>query len=69
MQGIVLFDKNNGPDKKHTSRIYQNAMKNGLMMITAGTYGNVIRTLMPLTIKNDELDQSLEILSNALRVP
>ena len=69
MQGIVIIDKNNGPDKKHTSRIYQNAMKNGLMMITAGTYGNVIRTLMPLTIKNDELDQSLEILSNALRVP
>ena len=69
MQGIVITDKNNGPDKKHTSRIYQNAMKNGLMMITAGTYGNVIRTLMPLTIKNDELDQSLEILSNALRVP
>jgi len=24
---------------------------------------------MPLTINNDELDQSLEILSNALRVP
>ena len=69
MQGIVITDKNNGQDKKHTSRIYQNAMKNGLMMITAGTYGNVIRTLMPLTIKNDELDQSLEILSNALRVP
>ena len=69
MQGIVISDKNNDPDKKHTSRIYQNAMKNGLMMITAGTYGNVIRTLMPLTIKNDELDQSLEILSNALRVP
>ena len=69
MQGIVITDKNNVPDKKHTSRIYQNAMKNGLMMITAGTYGNVIRTLMPLTIKNDELDQSLEILSTALRVP
>ena len=69
MQGIVITDKNNVPDKEHASRIFQNAMKNGLMMITAGTYGNVIRTLMPLTIKNDELDQSLEILSNALRVP
>ena len=69
MQGIVITDKNNVPDKEHASRIFQNAMKNGLMMITAGTHGNVIRTLMPLTIKNDELDQSLEILSNALRVP
>ena len=69
MQGIVITDEHNEPDKKHTSRIYQNAMKNGLMMITAGTDGNVIRTLMPLTIKNGDLDQSLEILSNALKVP
>ena len=37
-------------------------------MITAGTQCNVIRTLMPLTIKNDELIKS-GTLSNALRVP
>ena len=35
-------------------------------MITAGTYGNIIRTLMPLAIKEDELNQSLEILMDAL---
>ena len=69
MQGIVITDENNEPDKEHTSRIHQYALENGLIMITAGTYGNVIRTLMPLTIKDNELDQSLEILSNALKVP
>jgi len=37
-----------------------------LVMITAGTDGNIIRTLMPLTIGNDELNQSLEILSSAI---
>ena len=69
MQGIVIIDKDHEPDKEHTSRIHQYALENGLIMITAGTDGNVIRTLMPLTIRDNELDQSLEILSNALKVP
>ena len=47
-------------------RIHQHALENGLIMITAGTEGNIIRTLMPLTIKDHELDESLEILSDAL---
>jgi len=36
-------------------------------MITAGTYGNVIRTLMPLSIGKSELNQSLKILSDAIK--
>jgi 4-aminobutyrate aminotransferase-like enzyme len=35
-------------------------------MITAGTFGNVIRTLMPLNIDKANLDEGLEILCNAL---
>ena len=38
-------------------------------MITAGTYGNIIRTLMPLVINDEELEESLEILCNALKTP
>ena len=68
MQGIIIIDPESGlADKKRTSRIHQHALENGLIMITAGTYGNIIRTLMPLTIKEDELNQSLEILSDALK--
>ena len=67
MQGIIIIDPGSGDaDKKRTSRIHQHALENGLIMITAGTYGNIIRTLMPLIIKEDELNQSLEILSDAL---
>ena len=68
MQGIIIIDPDTGDaDKKRTSRIHKYALENGLAMITAGTYGNVIRTLMPLTIKEDELNQSIEILSEALK--
>ena len=67
MQGIIIIDPETGAaDKKRTMRIHQHALENGLIMITAGTDGNIIRTLMPLIIKDDELNESLEVLSNAL---
>ena len=69
MQGISIIDKKDNPDKEHTLRIHKQALKNGLVMITAGTYGNIIRTLMPLVINDEELEESLEILCNALKTP
>ena len=67
MQGIIIIDPETGvADKKRTMRIHQHALENGLIMITAGTDGNIIRTLMPLIIKDDELNESLEVLSDAL---
>ena len=67
MQGIEIVDKNGDPDKDRVLKIHQHALQNGLVMITAGTFGNVIRTLMPLTISNAELNQSLDILCDALK--
>ena len=67
MQGIIIIDPDSGSADKNVQVEYiKYALENGLIMITAGTYGNIIRTLMPLTIKEDELNQSLEILSDAL---
>ena len=69
MQGISIIDEEGNPDKEHTLRIHKQALKNGLVMITAGTYGNIIRTLMPLVISDEELEESLEILCVALKTP
>jgi len=33
-----------------------------LILITCGTYGNVVRTLMPLVIADDELERGLSIM-------
>jgi 4-aminobutyrate aminotransferase/(S)-3-amino-2-methylpropionate transaminase len=37
-----------------------------LLLLSAGTHGNVIRTLMPLVITDAELDEGLEVLDHAL---
>ncbi len=67
MIGIEIVNQKSGTaDKDRTNRIHQYALEHGLIMITAGTNGNVIRTLMPLTIDDDTLDEGLHILTAAL---
>ncbi len=55
------------PAKEATNRVARLACERGLILITAGTHGNVIRTLMPLVITDAELDEGLDILESALR--
>ena len=46
--------------------IQQQAMAQGLLLLTCGPQGNVIRFLYPLTIPDAQFSQALEILSNVL---
>jgi 4-aminobutyrate aminotransferase / (S)-3-amino-2-methylpropionate transaminase / 5-aminovalerate transaminase len=52
------------PDE--TKKITQYCYEHGLITITAGTYGNVIRVLVPLVITDEQLDEALDVLENAL---
>ena len=54
------------PDKERTDRAIRKAYESGLLLVGAGTHGNVIRTLMPLVIADDELAEGLDVLEHAL---
>jgi len=54
------------PAKEETNAVTQKAYERGLITITAGTYGNVLRTLMPLVITDAELGEGLDVLESAL---
>ena len=54
------------PDKDRTDRVIRRAYEEGLVLVGAGTYGNVIRTLMPLVITDAELSEGLDVLEHAL---
>ncbi len=54
------------PDKDRTDRVIRKAWESGLLLVGAGTHGNVIRTLMPLVIADDELAEGLDVLEHAL---
>jgi 4-aminobutyrate aminotransferase-like enzyme len=42
------------------------AFDGGLLLLACGLYGNVIRLLPPLTISDEELDEGLAVLDEAL---
>ena len=50
------------PSKERAEKVLHNCLTDGLIMILAGTGGNVIRTLMPLTISDAELEEGMMIL-------
>ncbi len=44
----------------------QYCYEHGLVTITAGSYGNVIRLLMPLVISAVQMDEAMDVLEAAL---
>ncbi len=64
---FVKDRKNKEPDKELTNAIIRRCYEHGLIVLAAGTHGNVIRTLMPLVISNDQLLEGLEVLGYAIQ--
>jgi len=62
---IVKDRQSKTPDKETVGKIVKAAGERGLMLLSAGLYGNVIRILMPLTITDDQLEEGLQILEEA----
>ena len=48
------------------SAIARGALERGVILVTAGTYGNVLRLLPPLNIEQELLDDGLNVLEEAL---
>jgi 4-aminobutyrate aminotransferase / (S)-3-amino-2-methylpropionate transaminase / 5-aminovalerate transaminase len=54
------------PADAETIQVAQYCYEHGLVMITAGSYGNVIRLLMPLVITDAQMDEAMDVLEAAL---
>jgi 4-aminobutyrate aminotransferase/(S)-3-amino-2-methylpropionate transaminase len=54
------------PAKRATGRLIEECYKQGVMVLKAGTYDNVIRLLPPLTIGEDLLGEGLDVLEKAM---
>jgi 4-aminobutyrate aminotransferase len=64
----VEFAKADGtPDPEFAKKVQQRAQADGLLLLSCGVHGNVIRFLFPLTIEDDVFEQGLAILAKALK--
>jgi 4-aminobutyrate aminotransferase / (S)-3-amino-2-methylpropionate transaminase / 5-aminovalerate transaminase len=62
----LVDDDGHTPDKARTARVAAACHAQGLLVLSAGTYGNVLRLLPPLVIPEDLLEEGLGILEAAL---
>jgi len=62
---LVRDRRTREPAPEQARAIITAARNRGLLLLSAGTYGNVIRFLMPLTIGDEVLDEGVAILDAA----
>jgi 4-aminobutyrate aminotransferase/(S)-3-amino-2-methylpropionate transaminase len=63
---LVRDPKTKTPADTETKALIAKARDNGVLLLSAGTYGNVVRFLMPLTIEDAVLNEGLDVVEAAL---
>ena len=66
MVAMEFVDDDGKPDADRARRIAAACHAEGVIVLTAGTSGNVVRLLPPLTIDFALVDEALEILATAV---
>jgi len=66
MVAIELVHDDGRPDADRAGRIAAACHEAGVLILTAGTQGNVVRLLPPLVLEDDLLDEALDILHTAI---
>ena len=63
---LVRSKSTRQPADEETKQVSQYCYEHGLVTITAGSYSNVIRLLMPLVITDSQMDEAMDVLEAAL---
>ncbi|EHM50294.1 MAG: 4-aminobutyrate--2-oxoglutarate transaminase [Yokenella regensburgei] len=67
MVAVEFNDPQSGqPSPEFTKQVQEKALKEGLLLLSCGVYGNVIRFLYPLTIPETQFRKALDIISRSL---
>lgn len=64
---IVKNKDSKEPDRKKAIKIIWRAWEKGLIMMTYGKYGNVLRIAPPLVISIEEIDKAVDIIDESIR--
>ena len=68
MIGVEIVDdkESKTPDKEKTQKIITKCKEKGLLLVSCGEFGNVIRFMGPLTTPINQVEEALEIFSESL---
>jgi 4-aminobutyrate aminotransferase/(S)-3-amino-2-methylpropionate transaminase len=68
MQAMEFVEANGAPCAKAAKKLVHHCLHHGVLLLTAGTYDNVIRLLMPLTMTDEEFNEALQVLEDGFTV-
>ena len=63
---LVADKQTKEPAKLETAAVVKRCHERGVLVLKAGTYDNVVRLLAPLVISDDDLEEGLDVLVDAL---
>ena len=63
---LVRSRETREPAKEETERVLRYCQEHGLILISSGTYGNVLRVLVPLVVTDEQFDEGLNVFEAAL---
>lgn len=66
LMDAVEFTRDGQPDAATTKAVVSACLEGGLILLTCGTYDNVIRWIPPLVVSPEEIDQGVDIFAEAL---
>ncbi len=67
MVGVEFRMDDRRPDKATTKALVQACFERKLMLLTCGTYDNVIRWIPPLIVTEDQINEAVDIFAEALK--
>ena len=67
MVGTEFAAPDGKPDPDTCKRVHQACLDQNLLLLTCGTYGNIIRWIPPLVVNAGQIDEALEVFSGALK--
>jgi 4-aminobutyrate aminotransferase len=66
MVATEFTDANGRPDGATATAVQQACLRRNLLLLTCGSYGNVIRWIPPLVVTAGQIDEALTIFNEAL---
>ncbi len=63
---LVKDRQTNEPDAELTKKVTAKAQENGLVLLSCGIYGNVLRILVPLTASDKIVDEGLDLIEKSI---
>jgi 4-aminobutyrate aminotransferase len=67
MVGVEFVDRDGRPDAARTKAVQRACLGERLLLLTCGTFENVIRWIPPLVVTDEQIDDALAVFARALR--